>query len=747
MKKLFSKFYTPTIEDWSTRILYFMNTLDSYFLVSGLFIWLLCKEKILFIPTLLCLILAVGIFNYIADFHPYFIFLSLPGWWLLLQNIGTSGWGKIFLVSFLFLLATLYLFIGIPNSIISRDPRVGFIIIFNSLFTVAPTICSFPISYFYSTVLGIVLLKVPNLDTNHFFLFWLTLFLAAVLTYILREKNTIAEFGRYPNSTPYFRRVVLLNIDGCRFDYVKKFPLPYKTFFQEVGGYFENGLRTIYRALTNPAFSSILTGVPSEIHRVKHNRFDQHIKVEALPDYIPSILYGSMHVKHFSKSHWKTKIVSLPKYSIYKADNIIFDWLKDDIQKEDKTKLFIVDLSEADFLGHCYGGYSKQYLAALERTFERIGKFFEWCKNSGVYEDTALIICSDHGIAVIDHSYLLFPAETFVPFFVLGKRISPFTKSKICSIMDICNTICHLLGVRYPKEARGTLLFNIDNLNSDADRFFTLIKQEFHQLSVQEKKNDLYQNWLNGELSYYTREKLFQNRNLQILIIDLEGISNALIQVLRNRIYEKLKIVLALPGKQMPSQNGQGMGSNLSFLSIEELLRSQNSAFDLIFLIGVLHNYNGGGFSLGVLEKLLKEKGWIVGSLEPNSNWRDSFRCRSLRYFLHQFEVAPVFPQSILTTINKILTAKFSQPIILHPEELLLVTEDHSGLVGSPKKNLPTLLGDLPEQYLTKELPNCELTDIEYYSSSFSCWQNKLIAPIIKLTDKVSLFRYTLRKK
>ena len=80
-------------------------------------------------------------------------------------------------------------------------------------------------------------------------------------------------------------------------------------------------METVYRALTNSAFASILTGTPPTVHGVKNNNFGQHIRTQGVPDIVPTILYGSMHVEHFSKDEWHTRIVSLPTTSSTKVLN------------------------------------------------------------------------------------------------------------------------------------------------------------------------------------------------------------------------------------------------------------------------------------------------------------------------------------------------------------------------------------------------------------------------------------------
>jgi phosphoglycerol transferase MdoB-like AlkP superfamily enzyme len=118
----------------------------------------------------------------------------------------------------------------------------------------------------------------------------------------------------------------------------------------------------------------------------------------------------------------------------------------------------VADLSEADFLGHAYGSDSRQYLEAIRRAGERITQFLAWLDEKDSLK-TAVIVSSDHGMVAIDHSYLLFDAEKYVPLFFLGhgvKKGNPLAAQT--SIMDITPTISYLLGARYPGSCRSRVI-------------------------------------------------------------------------------------------------------------------------------------------------------------------------------------------------------------------------------------------------------------------------------------------------
>lgn len=458
IKKFILKFYNQNIENICTRILYFFNTVDTYFIVAGALSFVIygtsnCSVAIFLITTVVVLMAFK-----IADFSPFFLVFSPVFLFFLFRNhfFSPSEAGVILLINLGMFVLIQFLFMSIPDSIVARDVTIGIRKIWNSIFTIAQTTVSLLISVFFSTLYALILVARPNPLNANGFVFWVTFWIVSFIAYILKPKSFCSLDFKPEITGKLFEKVVVLNIDGCRLDRFYEAKLPFLTFLQKESSYFPDGIQTVYRALTNPAFASILTGASPEIHGIKSNNFGQIIKVEALPDLVKTKLYGSMHIEHFSKPNWDTKIVSLPTHSIYKSDDIMFEWVKEDLAKRDGTRLFIVDISEADFLGHAYGSESKQYIEALKKADRRIENFFGWLKEKNLLEGTIVIICSDHGIIRIDHSCLLFKAERYVPFVITGNGIKPDNPLEFtASIMDIAPTISYLLGVRYPSSCRG----------------------------------------------------------------------------------------------------------------------------------------------------------------------------------------------------------------------------------------------------------------------------------------------------
>jgi len=141
---------------------------------------------------------------------------------------------------------------GYPDSIVARDWRVVYRKLCNSLYTVAPTTVSFLMSVFFSFYLSFALVLATRAESESLAgIVWAVLFLvlAAVATRLALPKNRFSKFHKPDTQEPFFRRIVVLNIDGCRKDALDRLDLPGQAFLKTNGTTHEFGLRTVYRAL------------------------------------------------------------------------------------------------------------------------------------------------------------------------------------------------------------------------------------------------------------------------------------------------------------------------------------------------------------------------------------------------------------------------------------------------------------------------------------------------------------------
>jgi hypothetical protein len=440
--------------------MYFMTTIDSYAPIAGTVAWLIVAAWFGRWPATEWLIISFGLtwtaFR-LADYYPTFAAI-LPLWIsTLLMSGGIAPTQAACLVGICLVLgvATQVVFQGIPHVVASRDRSVWFRMLLSSTRSLAPTTLSLPVPLFFSAVLALNLAATAAKPDHWYAVHYLLLLAGAVVVRLMAPKTYVPEPIQPRVERAVCGRVILLNIDGLSWYWFRRANMPFLHGLMEQHTYAPRGAITVYRALTNPAFASILTGAPPEVHGIRNNNLGQRLTIDALPDVVPSKLYGSVHMKHFSKPSWEVQWYSLVQLGARATEERLFTQLQHDVATRRELRLFIADISEVDFTGHSYGSYSQAYREAAARADAQIRDFYTWLDQTGHLADCTVIISSDHGLWINDHSYLLSEQEKYTPLIFLGPWVRRCRLDGQPSIMDINATICYLLGVRYNEHSRG----------------------------------------------------------------------------------------------------------------------------------------------------------------------------------------------------------------------------------------------------------------------------------------------------
>ncbi len=762
---IISRFYNEKLESMFTRILYFFNTIDTYFLLVGISSFLVVSSGRVNITAFMLSLLFVILTVKIADFYPIFLIFSIPTLVLLgiVLNLPISSIKILFLVNFFLFFIIQFIFMGLPDSIVARDIRVPFIKMYNSLFTVAPTTVSFSMSMFFSFYLSFFMTATASCRSTIDYL-WLgvaaaVLLAGSLITHLLLPKNHFSKFHKPDiRANPLFKRVVILNIDGVRKDIFDALNLPTMRKLSREGASHTLGLETVYRALTNPAFASIFTGTTPEFHGVHNNNFGQAIKTEGLPDIVPSISYGSMHVKHFCKKHWQTRIVSLPRHSIYHCDEIIVDWLKNDMLTKPQIRLFIVDFSEADFLAHAYGSKSRQYKEALLRIDKYIGGFIDWMQISGMSEDTAVIVCSDHGIAVIDHSYLLSASEKYVPFLIYGKGIKRnFQISRPGKIMDICCTVAYFLGIPYPKDSRGQVFTEaLQNYDSESEK--EIFVGRFNQLKYDAEANrdspehiEIYQGdaqWWDQSILNFAMDK---NRGLRILDI---GCGNGFVGERFILKGANIKDFVCVDTSDRALETAKDKLGKYPGFSFTNNLDGLNSGFDIVTMSSVFHHVVHPAKLAQHIGRLLSPNGILIGSHEPNKQaFKNNLFHLSASLYKRVGGSISIDDKTV-HEFNRLLRSRYPDAPPVCREEILQMVEYHSP-IEQYDRGIDLKTGFVPDEFCKTYFPGYKVITLQTYSTFFHRpWlsRHKNIQSLLKVMFDVlfregNLFRFVLRKE
>jgi len=465
--------YNEHIENFGVRVIYLFNTINSFCVLATIFALLVTYWVAPFPTAVLPMVVAAVVCFVVmklADWHPYYVPCAVLS--LVCLGLAYAPDYRVYLVALacvtVFYLGVLLVINGGPQLIVGRDVTIPLRMLVQCINTVVPTTLSLPISVFFGFFLASCVLITGHVVGGALSLVPLLGVLAVnvacslLVRRYLPDNVPVNQYRPAQTIAKPFKKVVILNIDGGRWDIIPQLDLPVIKRLIANGTHVRNGLLTVYRALTNPAFGTILTGARPQEHGIFDNNIGQSLKVEGLGDLVKITIYGCMHMKHFAKDGWETKIVSLPEVGIQKSDDVAMEWLLDDLRNDKKTQLFVFDYSEADFCGHSYGGQSRQYKEALGKVDARIGKVLDVIETLEDCEDTAVIVCSDHGLHNLDHGYRLFRGESYVPCIIYGKRIKQgYVIEKDGMINDICLTAAWMLGKGYPASAQGQVFDDV----------------------------------------------------------------------------------------------------------------------------------------------------------------------------------------------------------------------------------------------------------------------------------------------
>jgi len=490
---------------------------------------------------------------------------------------------------------------------------------------------------------------------------------------------------------------------------------------------------------------------------VRDNNLGQSIRCEGLPDLVKSIAYGSMHVRHFSKPDWETRIVSLPRHSAYGCDEVALQWLRDDLINREDVRLFVFDFSEADFLGHAYGSTSEQYEAALERIDRRIYDLIRWMEHKGILEDTGIVVCSDHGIAAIDHGYLLARSEVHVPFFLYGKGIrAGHVLGGPGTIMDVAITVAYLLGVAYPSESRGQV-FTEALERADFEREREELVSRFNRIGYglkaqryAEEHTEIIEGdreWLQASITGFV-----PSLNGPISILDI-GCGTGFVGdcFLLSRVSFE-RFVCHDVSEEMLGQARLRLGNDHRF-SFETTLPAGAGRFNVVTVNSVLHHLAYPEKLASIIGDLLVPGGLVLGAHEPNKRpFRNPIYLALATLYKKAGGGVP-FDQDIERKFNEVARSQFPGAARVCLEEILQLMEFHSP-VEQYVDGIDPETGFIPEEFLSRAFPGHEILLLDTYTTFFhrpALNRHRALRSTLQLIYRTmfregNLFRYVIRK-
>lgn len=215
------------------------------------------------------------------------------------------------------------------------------------------------------------------------------------------------------------RKVLLIGIDGTRFDAIGKAETPHLDALILSGIYSDRCLilGERYRrndTISGPGWSSILCGVWADKHGVHDNSF-AGAKYDAFPHLFARLKEVRPDARTVSLVTWEPihrRIVSQADVSINyeQKEHAVADYDRYDAEAtaqavklvgESNPDIVFLYIGQVDVAGHTHGFHPTvpEYIAAIERADKLVGKTIAAVKQRNNYanEDWLVIVTSDHG--------------------------------------------------------------------------------------------------------------------------------------------------------------------------------------------------------------------------------------------------------------------------------------------------------------------------------------------------------------
>jgi len=231
-------------------------------------------------------------------------------------------------------------------------------------------------------------------------------------------------------------------------------------------GVFTLSAQTVVPSITLPAHASMLTGRPIEQHLITWNSYSPdkgHIQTETVFELASQAGITTAAIVNKEKLWHLNKPGTIDTYRYSKGSIEVAVNEAIEVMAEAMPGLAFIHLKEPDGSGHLHGWgndsenqpVSQGYIDALIEADRVTGLLVSYLKSSGNWNETVLIITSDHG--GIGHSHgSSDPEDTTIPWLAAGGRvISNWTLREPVSIMDTAATTLALLGIAIPSEWKG----------------------------------------------------------------------------------------------------------------------------------------------------------------------------------------------------------------------------------------------------------------------------------------------------
>jgi len=318
------------------------------------------------------------------------------------------------------------------------------------------------------------------------------------LILILTALATLDAAAQTPAKPPL--NVVLITIDTLRADHIgcygyKQIKTPNIDALAADGARFESAFAVV--PVTLPSHTSMLTGtypMLSGMHDFSGN------KLSPLQPTLASILkqagyqtgavigaavldsrFGLNQGFDFYYDHFDfSRLDEANLDEMERPGNVVADvalhWLaKDWLAKNSQKKFFLwMHLYDPHFPYHPPEPYSREYSAQpydgeIAFADEQVGRLLRFLKEKGIYKNTLIVLCGDHGESLGEHGekthgFFIYNATMHVPLIIrlpdnrLPENAAARVVANPVSLVDLMPTVLGAVGVEIPSQVQGRSL-------------------------------------------------------------------------------------------------------------------------------------------------------------------------------------------------------------------------------------------------------------------------------------------------
>lgn len=288
------------------------------------------------------------------------------------------------------------------------------------------------------------------------------------LFFVLLSFVAVSCGQKQASQAPKAGHVILIGLDGWGTWCMEKGEAPFiKSMMQE--GCYTLNKRTVRPSISGANWAAMMNGTPVESSGITNN--DDH------PTFPPLVLTEHnaqptfFHLLKQVRPDAETGVVCEWGDFLNYADTLCLDYAKrihhasqnpDDIVtesvryiKEKKPVLCFIHIDALDHMGHSYGQGSDEYYAELPKVDDRVRRIVEGIKEAGIYDDSIIILTSDHGHEGTGHGGDTLN-EIVTPMVIWGKGVMKNHEITDTVIQyDIAATVAEILRLPVPQSWRG----------------------------------------------------------------------------------------------------------------------------------------------------------------------------------------------------------------------------------------------------------------------------------------------------